>query len=123
MKLGFAMACVALLSVPLTAQDVYLPSDQVTAPKLIKSGKPPYTSEAMLRRITGTDAPTVLLQIDVLTDGTVGTVALVKSVDPKLDQLAAISVKQWQYEPGTKDGKPVIVRINVDYPFGLSKPR
>jgi TonB family protein len=109
-------------AVPLAGQDVYLPSDQVTAPKVIKGVKPEYTSEAMLRRIQGTDG-TVVLQIDVLTDGTVGTVALVKSLDPGLDQWAAKSVKQWRFEPGTKDGKPVVVRINVDVPFGESKTR
>ena len=123
MKLGVAVACVALfLAVPLAAQDVYLPSDQVTTPKLITGGKPTYTSEAMRARISGIEG-TVVFQIDVLTDGTVGAVALVKSLDPELDQSAAKSVKQWRYEPGTKDGKPVVVRINVDYPFGQTKPR
>ncbi|HEY1304724.1 MAG TPA: energy transducer TonB [Vicinamibacterales bacterium] len=122
MKLGVAMACVALfLAIPLAAQDAYLPSDRVTAPKLITGGKPTYTSEAMLARIGGIEG-TVVLQIDVLTDGTVGTVALVKSLDPKLDQSAAKSVKQWRYEPGTRDGRPVVVRIIVEYPFG-QKPR
>jgi TonB family protein len=110
--------CISLFcAIPLAAQDVYLPSDQVTAPKVIKSGKV-YTSEAMLFGRIRAMVGTVVLQIDVLTDGTVGTVALVKSLHSELDQLAVKSVKGWRFEPGTKDGKPVVVRINIDFPFG-----
>lgn len=110
-------ACIALLwAPPLAAQDVYLPSDQVTAPKVIKSGKPTYTSEvgrALIRGIKGV----IVLQVDVRPDGTVGTVALVKGLGFGLDENAAKEVKQWLFAPGEKDGKPVTVRIEVTVPF------
>lgn len=82
-------------AVPLAGQDVYLPSDQVTAPKVIKSPAPAYTADAMARRIQGV----VVLQVDVLPDGTVSTVALVKSLEPGLDEQAAKTVKQWVFTP------------------------
>ena len=115
--LGFAItACLWLLAVlPAAAQDVYLPSDQVTAPTATKTTKPAYTSEAMLRRIQGS----VVLQVDVLPDGTVSTVALVKSLDPGLDEEAVKAVKQWRYSPGLKNGKPVTVRVEATLPFRL----
>jgi TonB family protein len=110
-------ACIALLwAPPLAAQDVYLPSDQVTAPQVIESGKPTYTSEIMRALIRGTSG-VVVLQVDVRPDGTVGTVALVKGLGSGLDEHAAKEVKQWLFAPGEKDGKPVTVRIEVTIPF------
>jgi TonB family protein len=100
---------------PVAAQDVYLPSALVTTPKVIKSSKPAYTADAMLRRIQGE----VVVQVDVRPDGTVGTVALVKSLFPGLDEEAVKAVKEFQFEPGEKDGKPVTVRTDVALAFNL----
>src|SRR6476469_3183887 len=94
-----------LFAIPTAAQDVYRVSDQVTAPKILVAAKPPYTPAAMLKRIEGV----VELEVDVMTDGTVGTVALVKSLDPELDKEAAKAAKKFTFTPGTKDGKPVAV--------------
>jgi protein TonB len=98
----------------LAAQDAYLPSDQVTTPRVLKSFKPSYTVEAMLRRIEGN----VVLQVDVRPDGTVGTVALVKSLGlDELDAEAVKAVKRFQFAPGEKNGKPVTVRTEVSVAF------
>jgi protein TonB len=102
----------------LAAQDVYLPSDLVTKPKLIQFPRPAYTSEAMLRRIGGKKGE-VVLQVDVRPDGTVGTVALVKSLAPELDEQAVTAVRGYQFVPGEKDGKPVTVRTDVTIEFNL----
>ena len=120
MRFRLAMAvCVSLFwALPAAAQDVYLPSDRVTTPKVVKTSKPIYTTEAMLRRLTvegGSVA--VVLQVDVRPDGTVGTVALVKSLNPDLDRLATEQVRKWVFTPGEKDGTPVTVRIEVTVPF------
>jgi protein TonB len=105
-----------LLTGSIAAQDlVYRVSDQVTAPKVLSTAKPPYTPTAMLKRIEGT----VELEIDVLPDGTVGAVALVKSLEPGLDQEAAKTVKKFTYTPGTKDGKPVAVRTTVKLEYHM----
>jgi TonB family protein len=69
----------------------------------------------MKSRVTGN----VTLQVDVRPDGTVGTVALAKSLHPGLDEEAAKAVKQWQFVPGEKDGQPVTVRLDVDVAFNL----
>jgi TonB family protein len=117
-RLATALCVSMFWSLPAAAHDVYLPSDQVTTPKVAKASKPIYTSEAMLRRIKGGSVGSVVvLQVDVRPDGTVGTVALVKSLSPDLDQLATKQVKQWLFTPGEKDGKPVTVRIEVTVPF------
>ena len=109
-------ACISLFwALPAVAQDVYYPSDQVTTPKLTKTSKPAYTSEAMKARIQGS----VVLQLDVRPDGTVGTVALVKSLDAGLDGEATKAVKQYLFTPGEKDGKPVTVRVEVTVAFAM----
>ena len=104
-----------LFTTPLAAQDVYRVSDQVTAPKVLVPARPPYTAEAMLKRKAGV----VELEVDVLPDGTVGTVALVKSLDPQLDTQAAAAAKKFTFTPGMKDGKPVTVRTTVTIEYRM----
>jgi TonB family protein len=100
---------------PLAAQDVYRISDQVTAPKALEIPKPRYTKAALLKRLEGN----VELEIDVLADGTVGTVALVKSLDPELDKEAVDAAKKMKFTPGTKDGTPVAVRTAVTLTYRM----
>jgi protein TonB len=69
----------------------------------------------MLRRIQGI----VELEVDVLADGTVGTVAPVKSLGFGLEEMAVKSVKTWRFTPGTMDGKPVAVRIPISVEFRM----
>ncbi len=88
-----------------------------TAPMLIKDVKPEYTREAREARIQGN----VMLDAVVLKDGTVGDVTVSKSLDKEhgLDEQAVKAMKQWQFKPGTKDGKPADVRISVEMTFTL----
>jgi TonB family protein len=97
------------------AQDVYRVSEDVTAPKVLVLAKPAYTPKAMLKRIEGT----VELEVDVKPDGTVGTVALVKSLDPELDKEAATAARKSTFTPGTKDGMPVTVRTVITLEFNM----
>ena len=115
-KLWIAGLFALLLTGSLAAQDlVYRVSDQVIAPKVLSAAKPPYTQAAMLKRIEGA----VELEVDVMPDGTVGAVALVKSLDPELDQEAAKTAKKFTFIPGTKDGKPVAVRTTVKLEYHM----
>ena len=104
-----------LLTTPVAAQDVYRISEQVTAPKVLVSPLPLYTPAAMLKRISGA----VELEVDVLPDGTVGTVALVKSLDPELDKSAAEAARKARFAPGMKDGQPVTVRTTIVLTFTM----
>ena len=112
-KLLIAGSFALLFTSPVAAQDVYRISAQVTAPKVLVSPKPQYTQATGIRRISGD----VELEVDVLPDGTVGTVALVKGLDPALDKSAADAAKKAQFTPGTKDGKPVTVRTTLIVTF------
>ena|SRR5688572_15902712 len=114
-KLLIAGLFALLLTSPVAAQDVYRISDQVTAPKPLVVPKPRYTQAAMLKRISGD----VELEVDVLPDGTVATVALVKSLDPELDKEAADAAKKMKFTPGTKNGTPVTVRTAVTLTYTM----
>jgi TonB family protein len=61
------------------------------------------------------------LETVVLSDGKVGDVKVVQSLDKiyGLDDNAVKAMKQWEFKPGMKDGKAVAVRIHVDMAFTL----
>ena len=116
MKSFLAFGVFALLfTSPIAAQDVYRLSDQITPPKPVVTPGARYTQAAMLKRIEGV----VELELDVMPDGTVGTVAMVKSLDPELDKSAVDTARQYRFTPGTKDGKPVAVRTVVQITFTM----
>ena len=98
-------------------QTVYEPGNGVTLPKLVKQVRPEYTQEAKDAHIEGT----VGLSAVVLADGSVGDVAVTRSLDTTygLDDQAIKAMKQWTFEPGTKDGKAVAVRVGVNLTFTL----
>ena len=115
-------AVLCLVSSPIAASAkqagetrVYKPGDGVSAPILVKEVKPQYNPEAKQAKIEGS----VTLECVVETDGAVGEVHVTKSLDPGLDQEAIKAAKQWRFEPGTKDGKPVPVLITLEMTFTL----
>jgi TonB family protein len=105
-----------LFASPIAAQDlVYRVSHQVTAPRVLVAAKPFYTPAMMLRRVQGS----VELEVDVMLDGTVGTVALVNGMDQEFDQAAAATARKYKFAPGIKDGKPVPVRTTITVEYGM----
>ena len=96
---------------------VHKPGEGVKLPKLVHEVKPDYTREAMEAGIQGR----LSLQAVVLESGLVGDVDIVDSLDTVygLDEQAVKAIRQWQFEPGTKDGKPVAVQVEVEFTFKL----
>jgi TonB family protein len=99
------------------APQVYRPGGGIKAPRLISEVKPQYTREAMDARIQGT----VWLLAVVLDTGEVGDVEVTRSLDSVygLDDEAVKALRQWRFEPGTKDGKPVAVKVEIEMTFKL----
>ena len=62
---------------------------------------------------------TVTLDCVVRTDGTVGETRVTRGLDPGLDAQAIAALKQWQFKPGERDGKPVPVQVFVEIDFTL----
>jgi hypothetical protein len=44
---------------------------------------------------------------------------VVRSLDKELDQAAIRAVRQWTFDPGTKDGHPVPVPMNLEFALNL----
>jgi len=116
MRLVLIGVLMAMLGVTATLQQVYEPGNGVTLPTLVKEVKPQYTARARDMKIQGS----VLLRAVVLENGHIAdAVEVIRSLDPDLDQQAIIALKQWEFKPGTKEGKPVAVRISVELTFTL----
>jgi len=120
LKRGIVAACVvglAVASAHAQQETIYTPGDGVSLPTVTKQVGPQYTSEAMANRIEGK----VGLSAVVLANGKVGDVKVIRSLDSVygLDEAAVKAMKQWEFKPGTKDGKPVAVRVEIDMAFTL----
>jgi TonB family protein len=104
---------------PPLAGVVRVGSPGVTIPRLLKDVKPQYTPNAMRAKIQGG----VLLECVVQTDGTVGDVRVLRSLDTTygLDQEAIKAAKQWKFAPGTRNGQPVPVMVSIELTFTLRK--
>jgi TonB family protein len=96
---------------------VYLPGDGVTLPSVVKRVNPNYTSEARDQRIEGV----VGLSCVVQPDGRVTDISVTQSLDAVfgLDKNAVEAMGQWEFKPGTKNNKPVAVKISVQMNFTL----
>lgn len=82
-------------------------------PKLEHEVRPNYTPET----IAGLVHSQVKLEAVVLSDGSVGPVRIVRSLDSDLDVSAIAAVKRWKFVPGALRGNlvPVLVVVEVDF--------
>jgi protein TonB len=111
-------ALLAVLAVAAAQPDtVHKPGNGVSLPRVTRQVKADYTDEAKAKRIVGT----VMMDVVVLADGSVGDVTVTRSLDTVygLDANAVKAMKQWQFAPGTKDGRAVAVAISVEMAFTL----
>jgi TonB family protein len=90
-------------------------SQGVVAPKQVHAPEPEFSEKARKAKEQGT----VTLSLIVGTDGKPRDVWVSCSSAPGLNKNALEAVKSWKFEPGTKDGKPVMVEIAVEIQFHL----
>lgn len=97
---------------PASSQD-----DGVTLPEVVVKVNPRYTQAAREAKVHGE----VGLSVVVGADGAVGDVTVTSSLDTAygLDEAAVDAVKQWQFNPGTKNGTPVAVSVDIVMSFTL----
>ena len=100
-----------------TGGGVYRPGNGVESPTVVHEEKPGYTAGAMRAKVQGI----VEVEAIVMPDGTVGQVQIVRSLDDRfgLDEQAVEAVKRWRFRPGTRQGKPVAVLVNIELTFTL----
>jgi TonB family protein len=89
----------------------------ITSPTAIRQVPPQYTAAALAARIQDT----VLVTAVVLADGTVGDVTVIRSLDTVygLDGEAITAAKQWLFTPAMLNGRPVAMRVTIEFTFTL----
>jgi TonB family protein len=76
---------------------------------------PEYSQEAQDAGLEGT----VVVRVEVGTDGKAHEGRVEKSLGMGLDEKALEAVKLWTFEPGTRDGAAVAVRATIQMNFRL----
>ena len=84
---------------------------------MVHEVKPEYTPQGMQAKIQGS----VWMHVVIGATGDVTDVQITRSLDQEfgLDDKAIEAAHQWKFKPGTKDGKPVAVRVTVEMRFTL----
>ena len=78
---------------------------------------PAYTADAMRARAQGV----VTIECVVEPNGECGDVRVVRAFKPPhgLDQEAVAAARRWRFQPGTRDGQPVPVVVNLQIEFNI----
>jgi TonB family protein len=95
--------------------NVYRIGESVTAPSLLLKIEPQYSDEARAAKLQGTEK----VYAEIGPDGFAHNVTVVTGVGLGLDENGVAAVKQWKFTPGTKDGQPVTVAVNIEINFRL----
>ena len=93
----------------LAAQDPYKVGGDVKAPKLLYKVEPAFPE--------GAPEGTVVVKTVISDKGEVSEATVVREPDPSLGKAAIDAVRQWRFEPGTKQGKPVPVQATIEVNF------
>ena len=92
-------------------------NDELSAPSAMRKVDPAYPLELMRQNVGGT----VILYAVIRSDGTVGNIRVLRSVDERLDRYASQAIAKWQFEPARKSGSPVDVEATFWIPFKPAK--
>ena len=100
---------------PDSASEIYRVGGDVNSPKAIQTPDAEYSEQARRKKIKGS----VIVSMVVDADGNPRDVKVKKSLESSLDHNAVEAVKQWKFEPATKNGKSVAVYLDVSVSFDL----
>ncbi len=87
----------------------------VSAPTVLFKVEPEYSEEARKAKYQGT----VVLYIEVDTNGHPRNLRVVRSLGLGLDEKAMEAVEKWKFRPAYKDGRPVPVAATIEVNFRL----
>jgi TonB family protein len=92
-------------------EPVYELGKGITPPRISHQVDPEHPPRGF--RVSGT----VLIGLIVRSTGDPDEVHVVRSLEKEVDQCAVDAVKQWKFQPATKDGQRVSVKISVEIRF------
>ena len=115
MKGGYRPPVTNAVAPPSNLGPVYQVDAEVTAPSLLMKVDPEYSEEARQAKYSGV----VLLSSVVDTNGKAQDIKVTKSLGMGLDEKAVEAVSKWTFRPGTRNGVPVNVRVQLQINFRL----
>jgi len=98
-----------------SADEVFRVGAGVDAPKATFTPEPQFTEIARYEKFQGL----VMVNLIVGSDGAVRNIRLVRPLGMGLDESALSMIQTWQFRPGTRNGQPVAVEMNVEIGFNL----
>lgn len=94
---------------------IYRIGGDVTAPVLLSKVEPEYSQDARAAKYQGT----VLLSVEIGTDGLAHNVKVSHGLGLGLNEKATQAVSLWKFKPSTKEGQPVAVEAQIEVNFRL----
>jgi TonB family protein len=100
---------------PVQASPMDSSDAEVDPPRITYSPGPKYPKDARNIGHQGTS----ILSLVVGKDGRPQDVAILRPLDPELDNCAIAAVSKWRYQPAERDGEPVEVTVHARVRFRL----
>jgi protein TonB len=96
-------------------EPVYDIGGDVKPPRVVHRVMPEFTEKSREQHVEGS----VVLVTVVTSKGEAHQIRVQKSLDKELDQKAIEALRQWQFQPGQKDNKPVATRVSIEIRFNV----
>ena len=97
------------------APTVYTPGGDVKPPKVIHYVEPSFSDASKEAFVEGV----VKLKTTVTPEGLPSDIEVTRGLNAEEDRTAVDAVKQWRFQPGTKAGEAVHVRVSIEIAFHL----
>jgi periplasmic protein TonB len=103
------------------AAGTQIADDGVTMPKPVQTVPPVYPEQERKAGIVGT----VLLSVEIKSDGTVGTIKTEEDVagHPAFTSSAMAAVGKWRFEPAQREGHAVACTVKIPIRFALDEKK
>ncbi len=90
----------------------------LSGPEPLVKVDPKYPPDLIREHVQGE----VVLYAIIRKNGTVDSIRVMRSLDPRLDREAEKALAQWKFRPGTRAGVPVDIEAVVHIPFNYASP-
>lgn len=94
---------------------VYTPGGDVKAPKLTHYVEPAFSPSSKEAYVEGV----VKISTVITIEGLPTELVVVHGLNTEEDSTALKAAQQWRFDPGTKNGKPVYVKVTLEIEFHL----
>jgi TonB family protein len=110
-----ALGAQAMSAVQGDGMTVYKVGGEISAPVLLSKVEPAYSPDARAAKYQGS----VLLYAEVGADGQAHNIRVSRGLGLGLNEKAVQAIRQWNFKPAGKDGRPVTVGVNIEVNFRL----